>query len=319
MEILKIIFYILIFPGLLISALMGMLLSGCDSYITAIIGKGKKPKILQSFIGFVKFYDLKTVKNIRYLKIKQFIIPFLKLATLIFVILFIPIFNFSALSSSYDLIIVIYFLGLPQLFSVLKHALRTNNKLGESNKKRILNFIAYEIPFVIIILTLVIFIGLNNGNKEFIYSLKNIAEYQIHNGSLLFRYELLPAALGFILLMHMKVENREIEFYEEKNIKEEEINTTDFLYYKIKNLNYNLNSYIIVALFISLFLSGITLKITIIDFLIFFLLIVLIGIVTITIIRGLVNKYFTNKQLVYFKVIPSILTLISLFLVLLEI
>ena len=54
MEYLKIILYILVFPGIIFSSLIGFFISGLDRKIVAKMQRRRGPKISQSFYDFIK-------------------------------------------------------------------------------------------------------------------------------------------------------------------------------------------------------------------------------------------------------------------------
>ena len=58
MEYLKIILYILVFPGLIFSSFMGFFISGLDRKIVAKMQRRRGPKISQSFYDFIKLFKI---------------------------------------------------------------------------------------------------------------------------------------------------------------------------------------------------------------------------------------------------------------------
>ena len=67
MEYLKIILYILVFPGLIFSSFMGFFISGLDRKIVAKMQRRRGPKISQSFYDFIKLLGKDTIYNTRVL------------------------------------------------------------------------------------------------------------------------------------------------------------------------------------------------------------------------------------------------------------
>ena len=61
MEYLKIILYILVFPGLIFSSFMGFFISGLDRKIVAKMQRRRGPKISQSFYDFIKLLGKETI------------------------------------------------------------------------------------------------------------------------------------------------------------------------------------------------------------------------------------------------------------------
>ena len=61
MEYLKIILYILVFPGIIFSSLIGFFISGLDRKIVAKMQRRRGPKISQSFYDFIKLLGKDTI------------------------------------------------------------------------------------------------------------------------------------------------------------------------------------------------------------------------------------------------------------------
>ena len=112
MQILMTLFKILIFPGALFTACVGLFLAGIDRKVIAHMQKRIGPPIRQPMYDFFKLMGKETIVPARANKLVFLGAPIAGFVSLAIVMLFIPIFGFTAFSGTADLIVILYFLTI---------------------------------------------------------------------------------------------------------------------------------------------------------------------------------------------------------------
>ena len=91
MEYLKIILYILVFPGIIFSSLIGFFISGLDRKIVAKMQRRRGPKISQSFYDFIKLLGKDTIIPSSANRKLFIIAPVIAVVSIVIIPLFIPL------------------------------------------------------------------------------------------------------------------------------------------------------------------------------------------------------------------------------------
>ena len=102
--------YVLIFPGFLFCFVTGLFLCGVDRKLVARMQKRVGPPILQPFYDFFKLMGKETIIPHAANRTAFLAAPIVGFASLVVLMLFIPVFGFSAFSGKADLIVVLYLL-----------------------------------------------------------------------------------------------------------------------------------------------------------------------------------------------------------------
>lgn len=197
MKVLIGIFYFLIFPGFLFSALIGLIAGWVDRKVTARIHYRVGPPWHQNFTDIVKLMGKEVIvpqKKLLFLLSPAFVILSSALAAGIIGRGIISADN----SFNADLIIVLYLLSIPAI-SMIIAAAKSDSPLAVVGASREMRMVfAYELPFMLSIAAVVI---KSSGSLQ----LGNILEYQIFSGS---NIASLSGALAFfvsILCMQAKL------------------------------------------------------------------------------------------------------------------
>ena len=115
LTILNSLFYILVFPGLLFVCAAGLLLAGIDRKVLARMQKRVGPPIVQPVYDFFKLLGKETIIPQAANKAVFLAAPAVGFISLVVMMLFIPVFGFSAFPAKADLIVVLYLLTIPGL------------------------------------------------------------------------------------------------------------------------------------------------------------------------------------------------------------
>lgn len=153
----KTLFYFIVFPGFLFTALVGMLVSWIDRKVTARVQWRVGPPLLQPLYDFVKLLGKETIVPQAGAKLTFLLSPLFGLAavtivsTLLWLVMISPGQTFLG-----DLIVVIYLLAIPSI-GVIIGGFASGNPLASLGASREMKMIlAYELPFILAIFTPVI-------------------------------------------------------------------------------------------------------------------------------------------------------------------
>ena len=176
---LKAIFYFVIFPGFLFTAVAGLLASWIDRKVTARVQWRVGPPWWQNFADFIKLLGKETIVPQGTSKTTFLLAPIFGLAavTIVSTLLWLTIIN-PASTFIGDLIVVLYLLTIPAI-AVIIGGFASRNPLASLGASREMKLIlSYELPFILVCLVPVIQAG---GTIR----LGEILNYQINNGMVL--------------------------------------------------------------------------------------------------------------------------------------
>ena len=192
--------YILIFPGFLFCFLTGMLLCGIDRKLVARMQKRIGPPILQPFYDFFKLLGKETIVPAAANRTVFLLAPLVGLAAQVVLQLFIPVFHFNAFRGVADVIVILYLLRIPALSVILGAASSGSPYAGVGLSREMVTVLSVELPLVLVLLAVAKTVG-NALGTGLCFSLTDIVNYQIANGSLLTRLSMLPAAAAMLLII----------------------------------------------------------------------------------------------------------------------
>ncbi|MFW6189593.1 MAG: respiratory chain complex I subunit 1 family protein [Planctomycetota bacterium] len=170
-------FRFLVFPGLLFTGVVGLLLSWVDRKVTARIQYRVGPPLLQPFYDFVKLIGKQTVLPAGGSRLAFLGAPLVGLAG---VTLAATLLGTAAISPqagfSGDVIILLYLLVLPAL-AVILGGIASRNPLASVGASREMKLVlSYELPFILAVLVPVI----QSGGT---LSVADLLSYQARNGA----------------------------------------------------------------------------------------------------------------------------------------
>ena len=192
--------YILIFPGFLFCFLTGLLLCGIDRKLVARMQKRIGPPVLQPFYDFFKLLGKETIVPAAANRTVFLLAPLVGLAAQVVLQLFIPVFHFNAFRGVADVIVILYLLLIPALSVILGAASSGSPYAGVGLSREMVTVLSVELPLVLVLLAVAKTVG-NALGTGLCFSLTDIVNYQIANGSLLTRLSMLPAAAAMLLII----------------------------------------------------------------------------------------------------------------------
>jgi len=198
MEILKPAFYLLIFPGFLFTAILGLFFMWVDRKVTALIQSRVGPPWYQCYADVGKLLYKQVIVPAGSDPLTFVTAPLVGLAGISLAAGIIWLANIHKGASFIgDLIVVMYLLVLPSLALIIGAAASRNpfSSIGASREMTMV--FAYELPFILVILTAVI------KAKSVVF--QDIITYQSENGALIASASGILASIVFFICMLAKL------------------------------------------------------------------------------------------------------------------
>lgn len=195
---LSLILHFLFFPGGLFALVIGLFLLGIDRKAAARLQRRVGPPLWQPFIDLVKLGYKETLIPRTAHKTAFQLAPVLGFAGVIATAVLIPIPGvYAGLGLNNDLLMLIYLLAIPAM-AVMMAGSSSSSPFGAIGFSREMTIMmAYEIPLVLIFLTLALHVGGGQGTGA-VFSLGAVVNYQLTAGGFLTNLTLVPAALALL-------------------------------------------------------------------------------------------------------------------------
>lgn len=198
MSIPVIIFSILIFPGFLFTAIMGLLLTWVDRKVTARVQMRVGPPWYQPFADFFKLLLKETTVPEGAAKTVFLLAPILGVIAMPIVAVMLFYMNFNPNASFVgDLIVLIYLFALPPLGIIIGGSASRNPLSAVGASREMTQYFAYELPFLAAILVPV----LKTGSIR----IGDIVLYQQIHGSILYSLSGVIAAIVVLICIQAKL------------------------------------------------------------------------------------------------------------------
>lgn len=307
--------YILIFPGFLFCFVAGLLLCGIDRKLVARMQKRIGPPVLQPFYDFFKLCGKETIIPAAASKTTFLAAPIVGFAALVVIQLFIPIRGFTpfaVLGDIADVIVILYLLLIPAIATIMGGAASGSPYAGVGLSREMVTIISCELPLVLILLA----IGKTVGNELGIgltFSMTKIAEYQIHNGSLILHPSMIPAAIAFLMIIPGETGNHPFDAAEaETEICEGLLAEYSGAPLGVFKLSHAVKMLTLTSMFVALFLGGVGTGLLVVDGVIVFALCVVLTAVSISFVHAVTARLKIEQIFKYYWTVVTGLALISL-------
>ena len=312
---------LLIFPGLLFCVVFGVIMAGIDRKLVARMQRRVGPPILQPWYDFVKCCAKETIIP-RYAKKAIFIgAPYLGLACLIVIALFIPVGSFgSAFTAGADLVVILYLLTIAGVTLIIGASSTGSPYAGVGLSREMVAMISYELPFVLVLLAVGRVAGADSG-LGCTFSLGTIAAYQAANGPLIAHWALIPAAIAMLLVIPCEVGSHPFDIAEaETEICEGALAEYSGHPLGVFRLSHYVKMYIMTALFCALFLGGITVGLAgtvgvVVDVLIFLVLCGVVSFICMTLPHAVCARLRVEQVFKFYWTVVAGLAALSLVMV----
>ncbi len=198
MEILKPVFYLLIFPGLLFTGVLGLFFMWVDRKVTALIQSRMGPPWYQCYADIGKLLYKQVIIPAGSNRLSFVTAPLIGLAGICLAGVIIWMVNINReVSFIGDLIVVMYLLVLPSLALIIGGAASRNPFSSVGASREMTMVLAYELPFILVIFTTII--------KTRSIILGDIITYQFQNGAMLWSASGIVAWIVFFICMLAKL------------------------------------------------------------------------------------------------------------------
>ncbi|MBR0139643.1 MAG: NADH-quinone oxidoreductase subunit H [Firmicutes bacterium] len=309
---LKILFNILVFPGLLFVGVVGLLLAGLDRKILARMQNRVGPPIIQPLYDFLKLLGKETIVP-KAANRKVFLAaPVVGFSALVVTAMLIPVLGYSAFEGSADMIVLLYLLTIPAVALIVGGSSSGNPYAGIGISREMVTIMSYELPLICVMLA----VAKKVGGSALCFSMSQIAAYQQANGSLIGCVSLMPAAVAMMLVIPAEVGTQPFDVAEA----ETEICEGPLIEYSgaplaVFKLSTAMKMYIMTALFSALFLGGLATGITALDALIQVLLCIALTLICMTTIHAVTARLKIEHLFKFYWTVVAGLAALSLVLV----
>lgn len=305
-------FYILVFPGILFVACGGLLLAGFDRKVLARMQRRIGPPIVQPFYDFFKLMGKETIVPHAANKTAFLGAPIIGFISLVVMMLFIPIFGFSAFSGSADMIVLVYLMTIPAVAMIIGGSASGSPYAGIGISREMVTMMAYELPLIVVFLAVAKIVG----GSSLCFSMQDVVTWQSANGCLLTHWSMIPAAIAMLLVIPAEVGTQPFDVAEA----ETEICEGPLVEYSggplaMFKLNTAMKMFIMTALFTAMFLGGISTGILALDVLILVVICIVLTILCMTTIHAVTARLKIEHLFKFYWTIVTGLALISLILV----
>ena len=312
---------LLIFPGLLFCVVFGVLMAGIDRKLVARMQRRVGPPILQPWYDFVKCCAKETIIP-RCAKKAIFIgAPYLGLACLIVIALFIPVGSYgSAFTAGADLVVILYLLTIAGVTLIIGASSTGSPYAGVGLSREMVAMISYELPFVLVLLAVGRVAGADSG-LGCTFSLSTIAAYQAANGPLIAHWALIPAAIAMLLVIPCEVGSHPFDIAEaETEICEGALAEYSGHPLGVFRLSHYVKMYIMTALFCAMVLGGITVGLAgtvgvVVDVLIFLVLCGVVSFICMTLPHAVCARLRVEQVFKFYWTVVAGLAAMSLVMV----
>lgn len=319
MDIATLLFNILIFPGGLFAIALGLLLTGVDRKIYARLQRRVGPPVYQPCIDIIKLSQKETVipRTANYTAFR--LAPLLGFAGMLAAIAIIPVTGiYSGLYQSGDLLVLLYLLSMPALALMIGASASGSTYSSIGLSREMTMTLAYEIPLVIVLLTVGMRVGMASGDNA-VFSLSKIVNFQLNHGALLFDLAMLPALLAFLICIPGTIGVVPFDIPEA----ETEITEGPLLEYSgmglaMFKLTGGLKILVVSALAVALFFPGGIGSFWLVNLIWFIFKCMVVSFFTVTLVRASRARMRMDQAFKFYLLFPTVLALISLVLTLLS-
>ncbi len=308
--------YILIFPGLLFSSLFGLWLAGVDRKVLARMQKRVGPPLLQPVYDFFKLLGKETIIPDHAAKTTFLAAPYVGLVGLVVTALFIPLAGFQAFGSVADLVVIIYLLTIPSLALIFGGSASGSPYAGVGISRTMVSIMAYELPFILVVLAVGRLVGAGLGGLGVTFSLGDIMAYQAVHGPVLFHWSMIPAAIAMLLVIPCEVGAHPFDVGEaETEICEGPLVEYSGAPLAVFKLSHAIKMFVMTALFTAMFLGGITTGMVWLDVVITLAICTVVTVVCMTLAHAISARLKVEQVFKFYWTAVAGLALISLILV----
>lgn len=200
-ETLYAILHMTLFPGGLFALTLGLFFKALDRRVEARLQRRVGPPLTQPWLDIAKLCTKETLIPRTACKSVFLAAPVAGFAGMAVCAAFIPVPGvFGGLYNMGDLLVLFYLLPIPAIAMMLGGSASSSPFGAVGFSREMLLMLAYEIPLLMILLTVAMLVGSRSGGTAE-FSLLKIIEWQLAEGSLGFHPAMIPALVAYLMFL----------------------------------------------------------------------------------------------------------------------
>jgi NADH-quinone oxidoreductase subunit H len=199
MNIVRMLFQYVVFPGFIFTGVVGLFLTWIDRKVTARVHWRVGPPWFQPYADFLKLLLKETIVPEGSSRALFFLAPLLGIISMSILAVMLFSMNFNPTTTFIgDIIVIVYLLALPPIGIILGGSASKNVLAGVGSSREMTQYFAYELPFLVAIATIILKAG---GSIKF----GDIILAQQANGPFLYSISGVIAAVVILLCIQAKL------------------------------------------------------------------------------------------------------------------
>ncbi|AIS51329.1 Ech-type complex subunit Ech1B [Thermoanaerobacter kivui] len=191
---------VLIFPGFLYTAIVGLLFYGIHMKILAKIQRRIGPPISQPFKDFAKLM-LKDTLEIEGATGWLFkLAPLIMIVAIVIAMMFVPVGMSAVFTGPGAIIVLLYLISAAAVGIILGGSASSSPYSVVGASRELALMLSYDISLVVIFVTVALKAGMGLGLTAD-FSLMDIVKYQLEHGAFITNWVMIPAFLAFMMII----------------------------------------------------------------------------------------------------------------------
>ena len=194
--------HLCIFPGGIFALLVALYLKGLDRRFVARLQSRVGPPLNQPFIDIAKLMTKEQMIPKTACKPVFLLAPVIGLTGMAACAAFIPIPGvFDGMYNMGDLLVLFYLLPIPAIALMLGGSSSSSPFGAIGFSREMIVMLSYELPLLMVLLTVAMMVGHESGIGTADFSLLNIVKYQLANGSFWHNPIMIPAFVAYLMFL----------------------------------------------------------------------------------------------------------------------
>ncbi|MDO5537036.1 MAG: NADH-quinone oxidoreductase subunit H, partial [Desulfovibrionaceae bacterium] len=201
-EVLWALFHVCIFPGGVFALGFALFLKGLDRILVARMQRRVGPPVIQPLLDIAKLMTKETLVPRTACRSVFFLAPVIGMTGMAACAAFIPVPGvFDGMFMMGDLLVIFYLLPIPAIAMMLGGSSSSSPFGAIGFSREMLIMLSYELPLLMILLTVAMITGKATGLATADFSLLHIVQYQLHNGQFGLNPLMIPAFIAYLMFL----------------------------------------------------------------------------------------------------------------------
>ncbi len=316
-DVLWALFHVCIFPGGLFALAFALFLKGLDRILVARLQRRVGPPVIQPLLDIAKLLTKETLIPKTACRTIFCFAPVIGMTGMAACAAFIPVPGvFEGMHNMGDLLVLFYLLPIPAIAMMLGGSASSSPFGAIGFSREMLIMMSYELPLLMILLTVAMITGKASGLNTADFSLLHIVQYQIDNGQFGLNPIMIPAFIAYLMFLPgtmgvppFDVAEAETEILEGPLL---EYGGPLLALFKIGSA---LKTFVVMSLGVVLFFPGTIHDYWLVNLFWFMFKVMVFMVCAISIVRSATGRFRIDQAMVFYFKLPTLLALISLVLV----